>query len=136
VIVYANDGHVYNFATKVKEYDTFWAKGQPYSLCDMLKGKHNLELDRFIGGDVIQSFLSGNDYHRFVAPIDGTVTVAEIVPGLMFSNAESAGPDPGAGVLSQGYEVAVNTRGLVFIKSPEPNIGTVCVIPIGITEGN
>jgi phosphatidylserine decarboxylase len=136
VIVSANDGHVYNFAANVKKQDTFWAKGQPYSLSDMLNGQH---LERFIkggiGADVIQSFLSGNDYHRFVAPITGTVIDAQIVPGLMFSNAESAGFDPGAGVLSQGYEVAVNTRWLVFIESPpETNIGMVCVIPIGITE--
>jgi phosphatidylserine decarboxylase len=52
----------------------------------------------------------------------------------MFSNAESAGFDPEAGVLSQGYEVAVNTRGLVFIDSKSTRIGMVCVIPIGITE--
>jgi phosphatidylserine decarboxylase len=135
VIVSANDGHVYNFAANVQKYDTFWAKGQRYSLGDMLNRQH---LDRFIkdgvGADVIQSFLSGNDYHRFVAPITGTVIEPQTVPGLMFSNAESAGFDPGAGVLSQGYEVAVNTRGLVFIESPEKSIGMVCVIPIGITE--
>src|SRR5262249_40989482 len=118
VIVSPNDGHVYNFAANVNKRDTFWMKGQPYSLSDMLKGQY---LDRFInkdgiGADVIQSFLSGNDYHRFASPITGTVADAQIVPGLMFSNAESAGFDPGAGVLSQGYEVAVNTRGLVFIE--------------------
>jgi phosphatidylserine decarboxylase len=28
----------------------------------------------------------------------------------------------------------VNTRGLVFVESPEKNIGMVCVMPIGITE--
>jgi len=28
----------------------------------------------------------------------------------------------------------VNTRGLVFVESPDPAIGMVCVIPIGITE--
>jgi phosphatidylserine decarboxylase len=131
VIVSANDGHVYNFVTNVNEYDIFWAKGQPYSLSDMLNKQY---IDQFIGGDVIQSFLSGNDYHRFASPITGTVKYAQIIPGLMFSNAESAGFDPGAGILSQGYEVAVNTRGLVFIDSQSPRIGMVCVIPIGITE--
>lgn len=135
VIVSANDGHVYNFASNVKEYDTFWAKGQPYSLYDMLNGQY---LDRFInkdgGAEVIQSFLSGNDYHRFMAPIAGTVREVKVIRGLMFSDAESAGFDPHAGVLSQGYEVAVNTRGLVFIESEVDTIGMVCVIPIGITE--
>ena len=32
------------------------------------------------------------------------------------------------------HQASVNTRGLVFIKSPNPVIGTVCVMPIGITE--
>lgn len=135
VIVSPNDGHVYSFAANVREYDTFWAKGQAYSLRDMLAGRH---LDRFIqggtGASVIQSFLSGNDLHRWGSPVDGKVVDATIVPGLMFSDAESAGFDPDAGVKSQGYEVSVNTRALVFIESPDPAIGMVCVIPIGITE--
>ncbi len=130
VIVSANDGHVYNLATHVRRYDEFWAKGQPYSLHDMLNGHY---IDRFKGGDVIQSFLSGSDYHRFVAPVGGKVVYREVVKGLMFSNAESAGPDPHAGVLSQGYEVSVNTRGLLFIEG-DGGVGMVCVIPIGITE--
>ena len=135
VIVSANDGHVYNFAGNVQRHGKFWAKGQAYSLGDMLNGKY---LDRFIqagkGADVIQSFLSGNDYHRFTSPIDGVVREVEIVPGLMFSDAETAGFDAQAGVLSQGYEVSVNTRALVFVESPRESIGLVCVIPIGITE--
>ena len=36
--------------------------------------------------------------------------------------------------MSLGYEASVNTRGLVYIQSPDPVIGMVCVIPIGITE--
>ena len=87
---------------------------------------------RFVGGDVFQSFLSGADYHRWHAPIDGVVRSAERVPGLMFSDAESAGADPTAATYSQGYEASVNTRGLVFIENPK--LGMVSVIPIGITE--
>lgn len=90
-------------------------------------------VDRFIHGDVFQTFLSGADYHRWHAPIGGTVRDAAVVDGLMFSNAESADPDP-KGILSQGYQSAVNTRGLIFIESDDPVIGMVCCIPIGITE--
>jgi phosphatidylserine decarboxylase len=57
-----------------------------------------------------------------------------VVNGLMFSDAESAGFDDTAATYSQFYETAVNTRGLVFIQSDDPNIGMVCVVPIGITE--
>jgi hypothetical protein len=37
-------------------------------------------------------------------------------------------------ILSQGYESAVNTRGIVIIDSDDATIGLVAVVPIGITE--
>ncbi len=132
VVVSANDGSVYKIARKVKEEDRFWVKGQPYSLRDMLAS--SAYVDRFIGGDVFQTFLSGANYHRWRSPIAGTVQAAYVVEGLMFSNAESAGKDTTAGTYSQGYETSVNTRGLVFIESDDPKIGLVCVMPVGITE--
>jgi phosphatidylserine decarboxylase len=132
VIVSANDGTIYKIARKVKKLARFWIKGQPYSLVNMLNDDEYV--DRFVGGDVFQSFLSGADYHRWRAPIAGTVLKATVVDGLMFSDAESAGPDPTAATFSQGYESSVNTRGLVFIESDDPTIGLVCVMPIGITE--
>jgi phosphatidylserine decarboxylase len=131
VIVSANDGQVWKISQNIKAMDRFWLKGQPYSLVNMLD---NHFVDRFVGGTVFQSFLSGANYHRWHAPINGRVKLAKIVEGLMFSDAESAGWDDSAGTLSQGYEASVNTRGLVFIESPLRSIGMVCVIPIGITE--
>lgn len=131
VVVSANDGTVYNIASNVQPLDTFWLKGQPYSLVNMLNNQY---VERFVGGNVFQSFLSGADYHRWRAPIAGTVRKAQVVDGLMFSDAESAGFDPTAATYSQGYGASVNTRGLVFIESDNPVIGMVCVIPIGITE--
>lgn len=130
VITSTNDGTVYKIARGVKEQDRFWLKGQPYSLGDMLAG--HTYVDRFTGGDVFQSFLSGADYHRWHAPIDGIVRQASVVEGLMFSNAWLH--DTSVGTNAQGYETSVNTRGLVFIESPDPVIGMVCCIPVGITE--
>ncbi len=131
VVVSANDGHLLTIARGVKRTDQFWLKGEPYSLVDMLnRSKH---VDRFVGGYVFQSFLSGSNYHRWHAPVDGTVEEAYVVDGLQFSDAESAGPDPGAD-LAEGYYACVNTRGLVFIKADNKAIGMVCVVPIGITE--
>ncbi|WP_324995796.1 phosphatidylserine decarboxylase family protein [Hyalangium sp.] len=132
VIVSANDGNLVTIARGVQRTDTFWLKGEPYSLADMLDRSEHV--DRFVGGYVFQSFLSGANYHRWHSPIDGVVRDARVVNGLMFSEAESAGFDPSAGILSEGYDACVNTRGLVFIESPDPKIGMVCVIPIGITE--
>jgi len=136
VIVSANDGTVYKIARNVKRQDRFWLKGQPYSLEDMLTLSPETAplIDRFVGGDVFQSFLSGADYHRWRAPVAGKVHYAKVVDGLMFSDAESAGVDTTAGTYSQGYEASVNTRGLVFIDSGDAAIGMVCVMPIGITE--
>jgi phosphatidylserine decarboxylase len=132
VIVSANDGNLVAIARDIKPQDKFWLKGEPFSLVDMLDRSEYWE--RFIGGYVFQSFLSGANYHRWHAPIDGTVRKAYVVNGLLFSEAESAGFDPNAGILSEGYDATVNTRGLVFIESDDPGIGMVCVIPIGITE--
>lgn len=131
VVVSANDGNLVSVARNVQRTDMFWLKGEPFSLVDMLDRSEYV--DRFVGGDVFQTFLSGGNYHRWRAPIAGTVRDARVVDGLMFSDAESAGWDPN-GVLSEGYYAAVNTRGLVFIESADPVIGMVCVIPIGITE--
>ena len=131
VIVSANDGTVYNIEERAQPTAQFWLKGQPYSLVNMLNNEY---VERFVGGTVFQSFLSGANYHRWRSPIDGVVRRAQVVDGLLFSDAESAGFDPTAATYSQGYGASVNTRALVFIESKDPNIGMVCVIPIGITE--
>jgi phosphatidylserine decarboxylase len=128
VIVSPNDGTLYRIAKNVQAEDSFWLKGEPYSLRNMLGGTGYL--DRFVGGWVFQSYLSGADYHRFHAPVDGVVLNADVVNGLMFSNLVN----DISGVASQAYYTAVNTRGLTFIKADDLNIGVVCVMPVGITE--
>ena len=132
VVTSANDGTVYRIARKVKLEDDFETKAQNYSLKQMLDGSPLTT--SFVGGDVVQTFLSGNDYHRWWAPVAGTIVEARIVDGYMFSELYSEGFDASAGTKSQGYEAMVNTRALIFIKSDDPDIGHVCVMPIGITE--
>ncbi len=131
VIVSPNDGTIYQIASNIQKTTNFWLKGQTYSLINVLNNSEYV--DEFVGGDMVQTFLSGNDYHRFHSPIDGTILKTEIVQGLTFSQ-RSSEKEPGAGTESLGYEASVNTRGLVYIKSDHDSIGTVCVIPIGITE--
>ncbi|NIU56345.1 MAG: phosphatidylserine decarboxylase [Phycisphaerae bacterium] len=130
VIVSANDGTVYRIARDVEACAEFWAKGQNYSLIDMLDNSPYTQ--SFIHGDVLQSFLDGSDYHRWHAPISGQVLEARIIPGLTFSELLSEGFDLSAGTKSQGYEAMVNTRALIIIENPA--IGKVAVLPIGITE--
>ncbi|UQA91981.1 phosphatidylserine decarboxylase family protein [Streptomyces halobius] len=130
IIVSANDGKVVRIRRDIKRSDEFWAKGQRYSLYDMLDGSDLTDL--FVGGDVFQSFLSGGDYHRWHAPVSGVVRSARVVEALMFTELEhTSGRD--AGTESQVYGASVNTRGLVFIECPPP-IGMVCVMPLGMTE--
>ena len=131
VIVSSNDGQVSQIANKVKAQDKFWLKGTPYSLSNMLDG---LYVDRFVGGRIVQSFLSGANYHRWHSPIDGIVRCQKVVEALSFSQSEYTSSWDDTGTDSLVYESAVNTRGLVFIQSPLKSIGMVCVIPIGITE--
>ncbi|MFH8788565.1 phosphatidylserine decarboxylase family protein [Streptomyces roseoverticillatus] len=131
-IVSPNDGSVVRFLSGVQEDADITLKGQPYSLRRMLGGYEHT--DRFVGGDVFQSFLSGANYHRWHAPVDGIVKHVEKIPGLMFSELQTDKVDDSAGTLSQGYQANVNTRGLVVIESTVPDIGLVCVIPVGITE--
>lgn len=129
-IVSANDGTVYRIARNVEKCAEFWAKGQDYSLIDMLdKSQYT---DDFVGGDVMQSFLDGSDYHRWHAPISGKVVEARVIKGLTFSELLTEGLDLSAGTKSQGYEATVNTRGLIIIENE--GCGKLAVVPIGITE--
>lgn len=132
VIVSPNDGTVYKIASNIEKSTDFWAKGQTYSLANILNNDADY-VNHFTGGNMVQTFLSGNDYHRFHSPIDGTVEKVEVVQGLTFSQ-RSSEKEPGAGTESLGYEAAVNTRGLLYIRSNDKTLGTVCIIPIGITE--
>jgi phosphatidylserine decarboxylase len=131
VVVSANDGTIYRVAREIALETTFWIKAQPYSVCDMLAG--HAMTNSFAGGDVLQSYLSGADYHRWHAPVSGKIVGLEVVEGLMFSNLASEGNDI-KGTGSQGYYTAVNTRGLCFIEADHRPLGTVCVMPVGITE--
>ncbi len=132
VVVSSNDGTVYRVARDVKLTDNFETKSQNYSLTNMLDGSPYTNV--FKGGDVLQTFLSGHDYHRWRAPITGEIVEARVINGYMFSELKVEGWDPTAGTYSQGYEANVNTRGLIIIKHKDPKIGLVAVMPIGITE--
>jgi len=139
-VVSPNDGTVYRIERNVGLSGKFWLKGQEYSLYDMMGGGLDLEgkrtsramIENFVGGDVIQSFLGGPDYHRWHAPISGKVIEVRRIPGMTFSLLRDVGLDLDAGVKSQGYGTMVNTRAIIIIENPA--FGKVAIIPIGITE--
>jgi phosphatidylserine decarboxylase len=131
VIVSACESAPYAIQYQVNENDTFWAKGQPYSLVQMLDG-HNVA--PFVGGSVYQAFLSAENYHRWHSPVTGTIRDLHQVPGTYYAEAVSEGFDPAGPNDSQGYIAHVATRALIFIEADNPRIGLLCVVPIGMAE--
>lgn len=118
--------------------DTFWLKGQPYSLYNMLN--NDPKTPQFVGGGVYQGFLSALSYHRWNAPISGTVVSVQKVPGTYYSEnlyegfLNPHGADPGAPLQSQPYISAVATRGIIFILADNPDIGLMAIVFIGMAE--
>ncbi|KAI2602720.1 Phophatidylserine decarboxylase-domain-containing protein [Hypoxylon sp. NC1633] len=123
--------------TDVKEYDTFWLKGQPYSVTEMLN-KHEKAQD-FVGGTVYQAFLSATSYHRWTSPVKGNVVYSSVIDGTYFSEptisgfSSSEGPDTAGPDRSQGYITHVATRAMFLIQAEDP-IGLMCVIFVGMAD--
>ncbi|MCM8805989.1 MAG: phosphatidylserine decarboxylase family protein [Candidatus Omnitrophica bacterium] len=132
IIISPCDTTIFNISYNVKKVDKFWIKSQPYSLQDMLD--NSPYTDEFVGGSVIQGFLSPFNYHRWNSPVSGTIVMAYVKDGLYFSQAESQGVDPSAQDKSQGYLAHVQTRALIFIKADDPEIGLMCFMPVGMVE--
>ena len=126
----------------VKLSDTFWLKSQPYSLFDMLNGEEKAK--PFVGGQVYQAFLSALSYHRWHAPVSGTVVSVEIVAGTYYAENYYEGfanivdgkpkPDPNAPNNSQPFIAHVATRGIITIKADNDNIGLMAAVFIGMCE--
>jgi len=144
VIANACESKVYNVARDVKARDRFWIKGQPYSLLDMLG--HDPLAHEFGGGTVYQAFLSALSYHRWHAPVSGTIRRAFVRDGTYFSEplfeAMSEGPGGASTVainiqgitLAQGYLTALAARAVIFIEADNPAIGLMAFIGVGMDE--
>ena len=138
VISNACESTAYRLAHHVKTRDSFWVKGQPYSLFHMLNNDPFAPL--FANGTVYQGFLNPFDYHRWHSPVDGKIIKTVSVPGTYFAEspafgfANPAGPDPLGPSGSQAFVTAVATRMLVFIEADNTNIGLMCFMAVGMTE--
>jgi phosphatidylserine decarboxylase len=132
VIVNACESAPYRVATEVKRHAKFWIKAQPYSLQHMLANDHLAE--KFVGGTVYQAFLSAKSYHRWHAPVNGTVIKAYVQDGTYYSETLAEAYDPEGNKESQGYITEVATRALIFIEADNPDIGLMCVMPVGMAE--
>ena len=69
---------------EIKQGQIFQAKGQSFSLVELLGG----DVERaqpFMGGDFATIYLSPKDYHRIHMPITGTLKEMVYIPGKLFS---------------------------------------------------
>lgn len=134
VIVSACEATPYNIQNNVRLQDSFWIKSQPYSLLEMFTAKESDLARRFVGGTVYQAFLSAFFYHRWHAPVNGTVTKAYLVDGTYYSDADAQGEDPSSLNDSQGYITAVAARAIIVIECDDSDIGQVACIFVGMAE--
>lgn len=100
-----------------------------YKVSDLLHGSPYQ--DDFINGTFYHRFLGPNDYHRFHAPVSGTVLESRAVQANVYlevtiTDGEFDAPDSADG----GYEFS-QTRGILILDS---SIGKVAVIPVGMAQ--
>ena len=140
VIANACESKVFNVARNAKLRDKFWIKGQPYSIRDMLA--HDELAESFAGGTVYQAFLSALSYHRWHAPVSGTIKKAFVQDGTYFSeplfeglgDPNNVSIDAGGIAVGQGYLTALATRAVIFIEADNPAIGLMAFIGVGMDE--
>lgn len=129
--------------TGVRLFDTFYLKGEPYSLGNMLNwGQHTAG---FLGGTVYQALLSVLSYHRWHAPVSGRVVAVECVPGTYYSDnwfeglaggRDSPEVDPKGLNSSQSHITAVATRSIVYVEARSTRIGLLATLFIGMAEAS
>ncbi|KOS17012.1 Phosphatidylserine decarboxylase proenzyme 3 [Escovopsis weberi] len=140
IVVNACESKAFNIEHDAKLRDVFFAKGQPYSILDMLA--HDPLAEHFAGATVYQAFLSALSYHRWHAPVSGTVRRAFVREGTYFSEPlfEGVGDpeireiDTGGIHVAQGYLSALATRAIIFIEADSKDIGLMAFIGVGMDE--
>ncbi|RAK72176.1 phosphatidylserine decarboxylase family protein [Aspergillus fijiensis CBS 313.89] len=128
----------------------FSLKGTVYSLRDMLGDGNDTPTAHpsaiFTGGTVFQAWLSAFSYHRWHAPVTGTVvnvlnlkgTYFAADPAKGFENVDPATkascPDRQAPDLSLTMISSTATRTAVLIQADNPALGTVGFLAIGMAD--
>ncbi|KAF9559660.1 phosphatidylserine decarboxylase-like protein [Agrocybe pediades] len=138
VVNAACESTVYKIAHDVKKHDAFWLKSEPYSLAYMFNNDPLYE--QFVGGDIIQAFLSALNYHRWASPVNGKIVKTVNIPGTYYAEspamgfAGETGPDPAAPNLSQSFITSIAARALIFIEAANPKIGLMAFLAVGMAE--
>lgn len=118
----------------IKEYDTFWIKGQDYSVAEMLQ--HHPLAHHFIGGTAFQSVLKQTAYHRWTSPVSGHVVHVQPVKGTYFSERQTYGSSSGplvSPLMNQVYLSHIAARTIIYIEA-EPPVDIMCFVAIGMAD--
>ena len=134
IIVSACEASPYDIREDVKLHDRFWIKAQPYSLREIFTVSRQSLAERLVGGSIYQGYLSGFNYHRWHAPVNGRIREAFNVDGTYYSGIEAHGADPESLNESQGYTTAVAARAVIVIDCDDPSIGEVACVFVGMSE--
>ncbi len=138
IVANACESLPFKTAFDVKFRDSFWLKGQPYSVLDMLA--HDALASKFVGGTIYQAFLSALSYHRWHSPVSGKIVKAYVQDGTYYSEpqfedfSESSGADEHSEGTGQGYITATATRAIIFIEADNPAIGLMAFLGVGMAE--
>jgi len=142
IIANACESKPYNTAYNCSLRDKFWNKKQPYSIQDMCA--HDALATQFDGGTVYQAFLSALSYHRWHAPVSGTIKKAFVVGAIYDSEPlwEGLGDpekrnndiDEDGETTCQGYLARMAARAVIFIEAVNSEIGLMAFIGIGMDE--
>ncbi len=134
IVTSACESTPYRLQAKAKLQDAFWLKAQPYSLRDIFSpGRLDLA-EHFVGGTVYQAFLNAYNYHRWHAPVAGTIVEAYNLPGTYYAEAPSEGLDPAGPNNSQGFITAIATRAIIVIDTGIAGLGRVACVFVGMSE--
>jgi len=100
---------------------------------ELLQEEAQLYWKDFYGGTFIHYFLSPYDYHRFHTPVDGTITVMNILNGQNYCevNILPDGQFDAPDDATNGYEFQ-QQRGLIIVENEE--LGSVATLPIGMAQ--
>jgi phosphatidylserine decarboxylase len=134
IIVSACEASPYAIRSDIRLHDRFWLKSQPYSLKEIFTASQSEIAQRFVGGSIYQAYLSAFNYHRWHAPVSGTIAKAYLIDGTYYSDLEAEGEDPGGLNDSQGYTTAVAARAVIVIDCDDKSLGTVACVFVGMAE--
>lgn len=120
-IVSPADGKALGFS-KVDGIDTFFAKGQEFSIKELLQDQ-SLS-NRYAGGTMLLFRLAPADYHRFHFPADGRITKSTRIHGAYYSVSPHA-------VKNRMKVYWENTREYSILKTG--NAGDIIICEVGAT---